>query len=132
MNRYERAYGTDWDTLDREAAIERAYALGVAASLGEDHDEELAAIRAKMDSAYDTSVVELAFEEGRTEGLEADSDGDEDTAVWSTLVEGETASVDGDDIPGGFPDAVDIAEALDGMDTDSTDAVRLPQFLERD
>lgn len=132
MNHYERAYGTDWDGLDRDAAIERAYALGVAASLGETHAEELEAILAEMDTAYDTSVVELAFEEGRTEGLEADAHGDDESAVWSSLVEGGTVTVDPEDRPGGAPGAVEIAEALDRPDIDSTDALDLPEFLERD
>ena len=35
MGLYEREYGTDWTTLDKDEATERAYALGVAESLGE-------------------------------------------------------------------------------------------------
>ena len=46
-----------------EFGFERAYALGVAASLGDDYAGELGALRAEMDTAYETSVVELAFDE---------------------------------------------------------------------
>jgi HD-like signal output (HDOD) protein len=49
-----------------------------------------------------------------------------------SLVEGETVTVDPEDSPGSPPSAVDIAEALDRPDIDSTDVVRLPEFLERD
>lgn len=134
MTRYERAYGTDWTALSTDEAIERAYALGVATSLGEYHPEELDAIRAEMDTAYDTSVVELAFDEGRTEARSTDPDADE--TVWSALVEDETVAVDPEDVPTGgrqgLPDAIDKLGALDRPDLDRIDAVDLPEFLEKD
>lgn len=134
MTRYEQAYGTDWTALSTDEAIERAYALGVATSLGEYHPEELDAIRAEMDSAYDTSVVELAFDEGRTEARSTDPDADE--TVWSALVEGESVTVDPEDVPTGgrqgLPDAIDKLGALDRPDLDRIDAVDLPEFLEKD
>ncbi|MFC7059018.1 hypothetical protein [Halovenus salina] len=65
MSKYERAYGTDWESLDEDEGMERAYALGVATSLGEPLPDELAAIREEMDTAYQRSVVDLAFEEER-------------------------------------------------------------------
>jgi hypothetical protein len=136
MSRYERAYGTDWDGLDRDGAIERAYALGVAASLGEYHPDELDAIRAEMDTSYATSVVDLAFEEGRKEAREVTTDADEEAAVWDELVAGETVTVDPDDVPAGgrsgLPDAVDRIAALDRVDLDTTDVVDRPGFLEKD
>jgi hypothetical protein len=136
MSRYERAYGTDWDGLDRDGAIERAYALGVAASLGEYHPDELDAIRAEMDTSYATSVVDLAFEEGRKEAREVTTDSDDEAAVWDELVAGETVTVDPDDVPtggrSGLPDAVSRIEALDRVDLDSTDVVDRPGFLEKD
>jgi len=136
MSRYERAYGTGWDELDKDEAIDRAYALGVAASLGEFHPEELEAIRDEMDTVYDKSVVDLAFEEGRTEGTQTDPADDSDRAVWSELVEGETVTVDEEELPTGgqtgLPEALEKIEALDRIDIDSTDAVDLPEFLRRD
>jgi len=136
MSRYERAYGS-WDSLEKDEAIQRAYALGVAASIGEFHPDELDAVREEVDSAYDKSVVDLAFDEGKTEAREADADpAEEGEAVWSDLVEGETVTVDPDDVPtggrDGLPEAIDKIEALDRPEMDSTDAVDRPDFLEKD
>lgn len=137
MNRYERAYDTDWNTLDKEGAIERAYALGVAASLGEYHPEELDAIRAEMDTTYNRSVVDLAFEEGQSEAREIDSGHDDaDRSAWSELVDGEPVTVERDAVStggrSGLPAAIDRIGALDPPDRDSTAAVERPEFLERD
>ncbi len=133
MNRYERAYGTDWVALDRAEAIERAYALGVASTIGEHQPGELEAIRAEMETAYDQSMVELSFDEGKHEARAVDTRADERAvAVWADLVEGETAT--GDDAPTGgrgLPDAVDRIAALERADRDSTAVVERPEFLER-
>lgn len=131
MSRYEQQYGTDWETLDPEEGVERAYALGVAASLGEYDREELDALREEMNSAYNTSMVELAFQEGKNEGKEIDAE--ETEKVWNELVVGEVP-LEEDDLPtggrSGLPEAIDIAEALDRPKRDSTDAVDLPDFLQ--
>ena len=138
MSRYERSYGTDWDELDKDGAIERAYALGVAAALGEYHPDELEAIRGQMNSAYDQSVVDLAFEEGKNEGreIEATDADDEKRAVWSELVEGEAVTVDEDEVPtggrDGLPEAIDKLDALDRPNLDKTEATELPDFLDKD
>lgn len=137
MSRYERVYGTDWETLEETEAMERAYALGVAASLGEYHPDELDAIRQEMDTAYQRSVVDLAFDEGRNEAREVDLPDEETKAnAWTALVEGESVTVDADEVPTGgregLPEAIDRVEALDLPDIDSTDAVDLPDFLKRD
>lgn len=130
MNRYEQQYGTDWETIDPEEAVERAYALGVAASLGEYDRDELDALREEMNSSYNTSMVELAFQEGKNEGKEAEAE--ETEKVWSELVVGEVAFEE-DDLPTGgrtgLPEAMDITDVLDRPDRDSTDAVDLPEFL---
>jgi hypothetical protein len=136
MSRYERAYG-DWDELDQDEAVERAYALGVAAALDEYHRDELEAVRAEMSTAYDKSIVELAFEEGRNEGKEAESESDtgEEEAVWSELVAGEVP-VEPDESPtggrDGLPEAIDVPDAIERADRDSTDALDLPEFLEKE
>ena len=130
MSRYEQQYGTDWESLDPEEGVERAYALGVAASLGEYDREELDALREEKNSAYNTSKVELAFQEGKNEGREVEAE--ETEKVWNELVVGEVP-LEEDDLPTGgrtgLPDAIDIAEVLDRPDRDSTDAVDLPEFL---
>ena len=116
MELYERAYGTEWTTLDRDEATERAYALGVAESLGEYDRDEFEAVHAEVDNAYDRSIVELAFREGRTEAREHDP-------------------ADEDDLPtggrDGIPEAVDRTDALDKPDPDEVEATDQPDFLDR-
>jgi len=133
MSRYERAYGTDWTALDEDEAIDRAYALGVAASTGEYHPDELDRIREAVDTAYSQSVVDLAFEEGRTEAREADADPDSEAdRLWAALV-GETPDGDADPVGGrdGPPGALDSTALLDRAAVDSTERTRLPEFLRR-
>mgnify|MGYP000645747985 CR=1 FL=1 len=136
MSLYERAYETEWDTLDKDDAIDRAYALGVVASLGEYHPEEFDRIRGDMDTAYNKSVVDLAFQEGKTEAREADTDDREKRAVWAELVEGETVTVDEDALPtggrDGLPDAIEKMSALDRPTPGENDAIDRPDFLEKD
>jgi hypothetical protein len=137
MSKYERAYGTDWESLDKDEAIDRAYALGVVASLGEYHPEELGRIRAEMDTAYNKSVVDLAFDEGKNEARELDVDADrEKQAVWAELVEGETVTVDEDGLPtggrDGLPSAIEQMAALEKPEPNKNEAVERPDFLERD
>lgn len=130
MTRYERVFGTDWESLGPDSATDRAYAIGVAQRLGEDNHEELQAIYDEMDSAYKRSMVELAYEEGQTEAREASAD---DESVWSELVTGEDDDTDVDTDPGnsGPPELLNTDALLDRADIDSTDAVDRPDFLER-
>jgi hypothetical protein len=134
MSRYERGFDTEWETLGKDDATTRAYAIGVAERLGEFNREELEAIYAEMESAYHRSMVELAYDEGRNEAKAAADTADAD-AIWAELVEGETTVVDPEDVPDrgrdGLPEALDSGELLDRHDVDSTDAVDRPDFLER-
>jgi hypothetical protein len=138
MSKYERVYGTDWNTLDNDEVIDRAYALGVAASLGEYHPDELDRIRREVDTSYDKSVVDLAFDEGKNEAreLDVDPDGRDGDPVWAELVEGETVVVDEDEVPtggrDGLPDALDRIDALDRPEPGHNEAVDRPDFLEKD
>jgi len=135
MSLYHAEYD-EWDALDKDEATERAYAIGVAERLGEYNREELEAIYDEMGTNYNRSMVELAYREGRQEARAAaeatDADGD---AVWADLVEGETILVDPDDRPtggrDGLPSALDPTELLDRQDVDSTEALDLPDFLDR-
>jgi hypothetical protein len=136
MSRYQGEFDTGWETMGKDEATTRAYAIGVAERLGEFNREELEAIYAEMDSAYHRSMVELAYEEGRNEAkAAADGGADDADAVWAQLVEGETTVVDEDDIPtrgrDGLPEALDSGELLDRQAVDSTEAVDRPDFLER-
>jgi uncharacterized protein (DUF885 family) len=136
MSRYDSEFDTEWDSLEKDDATTRAYAIGVAERLGEFNREELEAIYTAMDSAYHRSMVELAYEEGRNEAKERAAASDEDgDAVWAALVEGETTVVDPEDIPergrDGLPPALDSGDLLDRQEVDSTEAVDKPDFLER-
>jgi hypothetical protein len=136
MGLYDREYDTEWTSLDRDEATERAYALGVAESLGEYNREEFEAVHDEMDTAYDQSMVELAFREGKTEGREARPAADDgEEAVWNDLVEGETVTVDEDDVPtggrDGIPEAVDKIDAIERPDPDEIEATDRPDFLDR-
>ncbi|MDS0260008.1 hypothetical protein NDI56_11445 [Haloarcula sp. S1CR25-12] len=136
MSRYEGEFDTGWDSLGKDDATNRAYAIGVAERLGEFNREELEAIYTEMDSAYHRSMVELAYEEGRNEAKAAtDADSDDADAVWAELVEGEKTVIDGDDVPSrgrdSLPEALDSGELLDKQDVDSTEAVDRPDFLDR-
>jgi hypothetical protein len=136
MGLYEEKYGTSWTSLDRDEATERAYALGVAESLGEYNREEFEAVHDEMDTAYTKSIVELAFREGKNEGREAAPAGDaDDERVWDELVEGETVTVNADELPtggrDGLPEAVEKFEAIERPDPDEIDATDRPDFLDR-
>ena len=134
---YEDTFGTDWTALDgREEAVRRAFALGVAARLGERHPGELDRISAEVDTSYDRSFVELAFHEGRDKASEHQAT---DTArsddVWDDLVEGETTLYTPfpgeDDEASGPPKMLEPAEP-DSRPADSREAAERPKFLTRE
>lgn len=134
---YERAFDTDWETLSDEAAIRRMYVLGIAAELGHDYPAERRRIRELATSAYDRSILELAFEEGKAEIADVRPHHDSDADAWSELVETSDASppspsslsVDRSDADS--PGAVDRPGLLDGFDADDLNRLRLPSLLER-
>ena len=135
MSRYDAEFD-DWDTLEKDEATERAYAIGVAEKLGEYNREELEAIYDEMGTNYQKSMVELAYREGRQEATAAAKATDEDDqAVWDDLVNGEPTVVDPDERPtggrDGLPEALEPSELLDKQDVDSTEALDLPDFLDR-
>lgn len=134
MTHYERTYGTEWDEVDADEAVERAYAIGVAERLGESNRAELERLYDAVEAAYDRSLVELAYGQGRTEAVEVatESDPDSEAELWSELV---TSDVPVDeeaatDQPQGLPPALGFGEALDLPAPDSTDALDLPEFLD--
>ncbi|MFD1569804.1 hypothetical protein [Halorubrum laminariae] len=106
---YDRTFGTDWEDLSREEAVERAFALGVAAEIGREYSAELDRVLDAFESAYDQSLVELAYDEGRTKALEAaaETDDGDPQAVWDELVDG-----------GGTPRVAPISAALPGALTE--------------
>jgi len=106
---YDRTFGTEWDDLDREEAVERAFALGVADGVGSKRPAELDRVLAAFENAYDRSLIELAYDEGRTKALEAAAEADDAEAVWDQLVDGT-----------GSPRDSPVSSALPGAITELT------------
>jgi hypothetical protein len=144
---YEDRFDTDWrpEEMTREEAVWRAYALGVAAALGDQHPGEYR----KLVTATGRSLVEMAYDEGKTEAADMDSDlaasdSDEDeldfpdreTAVWSKLIS--YREEEGDEIHAGrgrrerddLPDFLRRID-LDSVDREDLDKLRLPEFLRK-
>ena len=106
---YERTFGTEWDELTRDEAVRRAFALGVAEGVGNGRPEEVERVMEAFPDAYDRSLVELAYDEGRTKALNAAAEADDPKAVWTALVD-ET----------GAPREPPVRAALPGAITDLT------------
>lgn len=131
---YENRLGTDWTSLDHEEVLERAFALGVDAALGSVDREEYERLEAEAAGydAYDRSLVELAYREGRTKALDRRRAGDSTASVWRELVEDEfdLADVTPSDPPGpttqGPPKLIGRSSAMDRPT--HTD---LPSFLRK-
>lgn len=140
---YESAFDTDWETVSREEAMFRAFALGVDAALGTDHPDELA----RLVHATNRTLVQFAYDEGTSRAEDAvRGAGDaiaeddpfrptpQDWAIWNRLVEAKR------DEPAAFemvrvaPSRTDLPGALgrpgflDRADRD-VEAIRLPRFL---
>lgn len=131
---YAERFGTDWTSLDHDEVVERAYALGVEAALGTVDREEYDRLVAESEDfdAYDQSLVELAYREGRSEALACKREADSSTAVWEELIDEEltTATEPEPPTPGpvtdGPPGLVARLEALD-----RPTLTELPPFLSR-
>lgn len=127
---YDDEYGTDWGEIDTDEAIERAYALGVAETLGETHDDELKRLVDAVNSAHDRSLVRLAYDKGRSRGMSAQPETEDDQSVWSDLVnEEERRRVTVSD-PRELPPSLRSLPLLDPP-RDDLDRIRLPKFLTR-
>lgn len=130
---YDR-YFDEEDTYTSEEVLERAYALGVASVCGDPDADEYDRLRRNSPDAYDESIVELAYDEGRAKALdlEADADGEE---IWERLV---TSEFDADgsnagtaaDAADGFPDAIRSPDADDPREG-PPERLDLPSFLRR-
>ena len=134
---YERTYGTDWETLGKDEATERAFALGVAAVIDEPDPDEYDRVLETAASSYDRSIVELAYQEGKRKASGEREAVEEDEAVWDSLVEdeGPKTTVDEDEIPtgdrDGLPAALESLDMLDRPNDDQLEAERLPEFLRK-
>ncbi|MFA1611408.1 hypothetical protein [Halobellus rubicundus] len=134
---YERAFDVGWESLSAEEAVERMYALGIATELGHEFPEERKRLRGLASTAYERSVLDLAFEEGRREVRDVRPNHETDEGAWEELIEAadspaparESLSVDpSTDVP----EVVDRPGALDGFDIDELGRLRFPSLLKRD
>jgi hypothetical protein len=130
---YESEFDTDWDELDKEGALERAFALGVARSLGEPNHEEYERVRDAAATTYERSLIELSYEEGRCKA--SNRTAEESATVWEDLVV-ETADLDVSDGPSrrqsrtGRPEMMSRPEPT-VVPEDGLDRIRLPELLRR-
>ena len=132
---YEETFGTDWERLDHEEVLRRAFALGVAEGLGSAPEGELDRLQSQLSGRYGRSLVELAYDEGRTKGRKPRPDSD-DEEVWEELVVGEETVVEPPEHPAEAapPRATDLpgnlsAPSLLEMDRDDLAKLGLPDFL---
>lgn len=139
---YETSFDDEWTTLSREAAMFRAYALGVDAALGNEHPAEVDRL------ARETSrpLVEIAYDEGKSvaeERLAAGENGsspestdptDREWKLWEDLVETRRDDPDAfelirvPDHRTDLPGALSRPGFLDPTDRD-VESIRLPKFL---
>jgi hypothetical protein len=135
---YERAFDLDWETISAEEALRRMYALGISAELGHEYDDERTRILRIADTAYQRSVLDLAYNEGRNALRDHREEFDSDDAAWEHLVEAKgidldpsAEEIDTDDTPSELPTAVERASMLE-LDVDDLERLKLPKFLRRD
>lgn len=144
---YERTFGTDWETLaDRDEALRRAFALGVAECLGEDHPDELERIADAVETTYDRRFVDLAYRKGRQRVRQLEPEVDDGRQLRKRLADeltdltplvaprSELEVEDADERDGdhsGLPTSLQ-GYRIDTLPDDSTERVRQPGFLERD
>ena len=129
---YDSTYSDDWTELTRDEAVERAYALGVAAACGHDNREEYESIKAAAASNYDGSLIELSFDQGRSDALELEASGSDPQEVWNELIETTTIIPSGSDSP--LPGLLESAELLERFQQLEGPPATLnkPSFLSRE
>ena len=129
---YERTFGTGWDDLSREEGVERAFALGVAAGVDNPRPEEVDRVLEAFPGSYDRSLVELAYDEGRTKALEAKAERDDpdDEAVWRSLVDGAGAPRESP-VPAALPGAIRELTLTDGPQEGPPSSLDLPSMLRK-
>lgn len=131
MNRYEQAFETDWEYISPEEASVRAYAIGVAETMGENNQHHLLKLLDAMETGYSRSLVELAYQEGRADATKRDQTATRDD-IWESLVGSMDAPAQTSDRREHVPDALALFEALNRQQPDSRDALAIPDFLSRD
>ena len=140
---YEKYFSKDWTDLDRDQAMVRAYALGIASAFDEDHPEEYERLLTQDKRA----LVEMAYNEGRRKalnleaGVEARADDDDDDRdrryeVVDQMLVSQGASPDEDPVASHVQRQLDVPETLERaelleLSSDELKRLRLPDFLYR-
>jgi hypothetical protein len=131
---YEESFGTDWEELGRDDVLRRAFALGVAEGLGSAPEGELERLQEQVSGRYGRSMVELAYDEGRTRGRKPGPADEEE--VWQELVEGGSAALQAPTrpTPPRPPRQTDLPKSISAptlLDISRDDLARLglPDFL---
>ncbi|MGM0448814.1 MAG: hypothetical protein ACQERM_11285 [Methanobacteriota archaeon] len=129
---YERTFDTGWDELSREEAVERAFALGVVAGVDNPRPEEFDRVLEAFPGSYDRSIVELAYDEGRTKALEAKAERDDpdNEAVWRSLVD-DTGAPRESPVPAALPGAIRELTLTDGPQEGPPSSLDLPSMLRK-
>lgn len=126
---YEDSYGTDWEEISIEEALERSYSLGVMAELDRSMPEEYDRILDTAENAYEENLIEMAFDEGVSEARSADIDDEE--SIWSVADEAEL-ELSGIERPWDTPPSGGSPDMLDAPSTDERPtSIDLPDFLFR-
>ena len=128
---YDR-YFEDTDEYTTREVLERAYALGVTSVCGDKNKDAYELLKQNSPDAYDETIVQLAYDEGRASALELEATETDDETIWERLVEREfDGSVDTSPAPAAdIPEAIQPAEGsriADGLPPQ----LDLPSFLRR-
>lgn len=139
---YGDSFDADWTPaeMDPDEAVDRMFALGVAAVLDTEPDGERERLLDVADTQYERSMLDLSYEEGqqKARGIRRDPDRDADDpeAVWETLVAGTdvspTPEVGGRVRDSDLPDALAPAELLTNRVEDDPSVLDVPEALRRD
>ena len=139
---YDRHFESDWESLSQEAAMFRAYALGVDAALGNEPGGEFRA----LERAHHRALIQIAFDEGKSDAEAALQDSlvqstgeeaaDRERQVWDRLVaetETEPAAMESVSVPRSrvdLPSNLSLPDLL-GRPQNDPDRIELPRFLLR-
>ncbi|MFO7926378.1 MAG: hypothetical protein ACQET5_15005 [Halobacteriota archaeon] len=129
---YDR-YFEDGEEYTTTEALERAYALGVASVCGDPGAETYETLKRRSPDAYDETIIELAYDEGRAKALRLEADETDGEAIWERLVEvelGAPRDVTEEDPEGGVPDAI-RAPKWTALPEGPPERLDLPAFLRR-
>jgi len=125
-------YFQETEEYTSREVLDRAYALGVASVCGDPDEAAYDRLKRNSPDAYDETIVELAYDEGRANALDlkaSDTNADSE-AIWERLVESEFGNEYGSDSSDGVPEVLrrpNRSTPVDGLPK----RLDLPPFLRR-